>query len=74
MLAALVNLYSFVVLAAVILSWFPEARRNVVGQLVTRATEPLFARVRRLLPPTGGLDLAPLVVLLLLQVLRGLLR
>lgn len=74
MLVALVNLYSLVVLASVLLSWFPEARNNAVGRFVESSTEPLFARVRRVVPAVGGLDLAPMLVLVLLQILRGILR
>jgi YggT family protein len=36
-------------------------------------TEPLFAQVRRILPPFGGLDLSPMVVLLLIFFLQSLL-
>jgi YggT family protein len=38
-----------------------------VVNLLYRLTEPVFAPVRRVLPPMGGLDLAPLVVLLIIN-------
>jgi YggT family protein len=41
--------------------------------LVYRLTEPLLAPVRRLLPPLGGLDFSPLLVLIVAQLLRALL-
>ncbi len=41
-----------------------------VGDFLHRATEPLLAPVRRVLPNLGGIDLSPLVLILLLQFLR----
>ena len=70
MLGQIISLYSFVVLVAVALSWFPGARNNRFARLVEAVTEPVFQRVRRVLPPMGGFDLSPMVVLLGLQVLR----
>jgi YggT family protein len=69
----IINLYSFIVVAAVILSWFPEARGHRVTQVIDRVTEPVFALVRRVVPPIGGFDLSALVVLLLLHLLQRLL-
>jgi YggT family protein len=34
-------------------------------------TEPILAPVRRLLPPFGGLDFSPLIVIIVLQVING---
>jgi len=74
MLVALVNLYSLVVLASVLLSWFPEARNNAIGRFIESSTEPVFERIRRVVPAAGGFDLSPMIVLILLQVLRAVLR
>jgi YggT family protein len=77
--AFLANLLQVAFLAAwllvfgrVLLSWFDPAGRTVVGRLVIQATEPILAPIRRALPPTGMLDLSPLIVLIALSVLRGL--
>jgi YggT family protein len=45
-----------------------------VSDFLFRVTEPLFGRVRRLLPNFGPLDLSPLVVLLLITAGQMLLR
>ncbi|HVU06028.1 MAG TPA: YggT family protein [Polyangiaceae bacterium] len=74
LLYRLVDLYSLVVFAAVIISWIPEARDSSVGRAIDSVTEPVFGLVRRVLPPAGGFDLSPMVVLLALQLLKGLLR
>lgn len=46
----------------------------MVADFLARVTEPLFGRVRRLLPNFGPLDLSPLVVLLLITAAQMLLR
>ena len=55
-----------VVLVRSLLSLLPGASTSSAGVLLERVTEPVFAPVRRALPPlrvgSGALDLAPLVV------------
>lgn len=66
----LINLYSFVIIARAISSFFPISPSSPFAPVVDilyRLTEPVFAPVRRVLPPMGGLDLAPLVVLIVLN-------
>jgi YggT family protein len=74
-LCFVVTLYTIVIVVRMILSWFP-ASDGVMAQLsaVThRLTEPVLGPARRVIPPIGAIDLSPLVVLLLLQiVVRGL--
>jgi len=72
LLHLLVSFYSYIVMAAVLVSWVaPEARHPVLSWL-RAATEPVFEKVRRVVPALGGLDLSPLVVLLGLQLLQRL--
>lgn len=74
-LCFLVTLYTIAIVVRMILSWFP-ASDGVMGQLSAftyRLTEPVLGPARRMIPPIGAIDLSPLVVLLLLQiVVRGL--
>jgi YggT family protein len=72
-LARLIDLYSLVLLAAVILSWIRVDRRNPLVTIVRGLTEPVLGPIRAVLPSMGGLDLSPMVLLLALQILRGLL-
>ena len=59
------------VLARVVVSWVdPQARNPISGQVVA-LTEPFLAPIRRLLPATGGLDLSPLILMLVLSALLG---
>lgn len=77
-LMMLLDVVWFFILAHVIMSWLISfqvlnVRQQLVGQIwygLNRLLEPLYAPVRRILPPMGGLDLAPLVVLLVIYALR----
>ena len=68
----LVNLYFFTILMEAVLSWFSQGRSPVDG-LLRPLNAPLLGPARRLLPPVSGLDLSPLLVMLLLQVINLLL-
>lgn len=70
LISALIDLYSFVVLAAVIMSWLPMHRRSPLAMMVFRLTEPALAPIRRVLPSMGGLDFSPMVLLVGLQFLK----
>jgi YggT family protein len=72
LLVRLIDLYSLVVLAAVILSWIPVDRRNPLIAILNALTEPVLRPIRQALPPMGGLDLSPMVLLIGLRVLRRL--
>jgi YggT family protein len=70
LIGTLIDLYSLVVLAAVVMSWLPVDRRSPVVTTLRRVTEPALAPIRRVLPPMAGLDLSPMVLLIALQILR----
>jgi len=57
----------FAVLVQVVLSWLNP--HSPVAPLFQALTQPFLAPIRRVLPPIGNVDLSPLVLLLLLQVL-----
>ena len=76
------ELYGYVVLAAVVLNWLIALNivnsRNdfvrTVGNIVYQLTEPLLRRIRRVVPMAGGLDLSPMVLLLIIWLIRMYLR
>jgi YggT family protein len=65
----LLDIYSWIIIAAALMSWVSPDPRNPIVAFLRQVTEPVLNPVRRLLPPwkTGGLDLSPLIVLLLIQ-------
>ena len=80
-LMLLLNIVWFVIIAHVIMSWLINfqvlnLRQPLVAQVwdgLNRLLEPVYSRVRSFLPQMGGLDLAPLVVLISVAILRILL-
>ena len=70
-IAALLDLYSLIVLAAVVTSWMQVDPRHPIVAGVRGMTEPLLQPIRQLLPTMGGLDFSPMLLLLLLRMLRG---
>ncbi len=68
----------FIMIAHIIMSWLISfqvlnLRQPIVEQIwsgLNRLLEPIYGPIRRILPPMGGLDLAPLVVLIAIYALR----
>lgn len=59
--------YTIAIFVYVILSWIGQSRYNPIGEVLGDLIEPVLRPVRRIIPPIAGLDLSPLIVLLLLQ-------
>ena len=64
------RIYIMTIFLRVILSWVNPDPRNPIVSMLYSLTEPILAPARRVIPSIGGLDLSPLVVLLLLQALQ----
>lgn len=74
LLCLLPTLYLIVVFARILLSWFPIAPGGAMASVFSvlySLTEPLLGPIRRALPPLAmggmGLDLSPIIVILVLQ-------
>lgn len=65
-------IFELLILGRVLLSWFPNVDpSNPLIRVVYDVTEPILRPVRNMMPQTGMFDLSPIVVLLIIQVLRG---
>ncbi len=65
----LVTVVWLLLIARVVLSWTNPRGGGGVVAFIYQATEPILAPIRRILPPTGGLDWAPFIALLILGTL-----
>jgi YggT family protein len=73
-LSILLTILSWAILIRVLLSWIPNLDRgNPLVRLLAQITDPVLEPARRIIPPIGGMDLSPIVVLLLLRLLQQLL-
>jgi YggT family protein len=66
----LLNIYIWAVVIQAILSWVSMDYRHPAVSLLRQLTDPVLRPVRRLLPPLGGLDLSPMLVIIALVFLR----
>jgi len=74
----LLNLYIFILIAQAILSWLivfnvVNTRSPVVstiGELLYRITEPVLRPIRQMLPNFGGIDISPLVLILIIYFIQ----
>lgn len=77
-LMLILNVVWFVMIVHIIMSWLINfqvlnLRQPLIWQLwngLNRLLEPIYTPVRRLLPNTGGLDLAPLIVFIAIIILQ----
>ncbi|MEX0730441.1 MAG: YggT family protein [Aquisalimonadaceae bacterium] len=69
----LLNVFLFAVLIRVVISWISPGSYHPGIAVLDSLTEPVVAPARRLIPPMGGLDLSPMVVLIGIQLLKMLL-
>lgn len=74
LLVDLLGLYSLVLLARIILTWFPNVdRSNQIVNFLYQITEPVLEPVRRTIPPLGNMDISPIVVFVGIRILQSLL-
>lgn len=79
LLVMLVELYGWVIIVTVVVSWLVvfdvlNTRNKIVYRIcffLNQITEPFMKRIRRFVPPIGGMDLSPLVALLILWFVKA---
>lgn len=65
----IVKIYFWSVIAVVVVSWIAPQSGHPAIQLVAQITEPVMRPVRSVMPSLGGLDLSPIIVFLILNVI-----
>ena len=72
-LELLINLYTFIVAFACIITWVNPDPYNPIVRFLNQATQPVFSRVKRLLPRVffkTAFDVTPIIVFILLIVIE----
>ncbi len=80
LITTIIQLYIWALLISIILTWLVQfnvintSNRFVyaVGDFLYKITEPVLGRVRTIIPAIGGIDLSPIVVILLLAFFKQL--
>lgn len=78
-LSILLSILWWIIIVQAVMSWLIafnviNTHNDFVGQLwhvLDRITEPLYRPFRRIMPDFGGIDLTPMVVLILLIIIQG---
>jgi YggT family protein len=80
LLSLAVDIYIFIIILQVIISWLvifgvinlnhPQAKN--LTALIKKLTDPVYKPVQKYIPPIGGIDLTPLIVIMGLSILRSL--
>lgn len=81
LVVTVIDLYVWIIIISAVLSWLVAFNvvnpRNqfvaMVGETLHRLTEPALGPIRRMLPSLGGIDISPIILILLLYFLRNLL-
>ena len=67
---SLLTIYIWIVIIGSLLTWVRPDPYNPIVQIIYRLTEPSYRLVRRIMPTVfNGIDLAPLIIIILLQVI-----
>lgn len=68
----ILTMIQWLVIAAALISWVSPDPRNPIVQFLYKTTEPILRPFRRILPPsrTGGIDISPILVILLIVFLK----
>ena len=70
----LLNIYFFGLFAAIIISWVMPYNQHPAIALIWQLLDPVMAPLRKILPALGGIDLSPIVIFLLINVLQIVVR
>ena len=71
--ALIINIYTFVIIGAVLISWVNADPYNPIVKILRQLTQPVFMLVRRFLPRAllrTRIDVSPLIVLVLLMLIE----
>ncbi len=66
-ITTLANILTILIIVDSLLSWV-LAPYHPIREALGRVLQPMYAPIRRVIPPLGGLDLTPLVLLVVVQV------
>jgi YggT family protein len=72
-LATFITIYTYLIIIRVLLTWFPNISwYNQPFSTLSQLTDPYLNLFRSIIPPLGGIDISPILAILLLQLVGGL--
>lgn len=71
-LASFLQIYLILIFIRILLTWFPTIEwMNQVASFLSPITDPYLNVFRSFIPPIGGLDLSPILAIIVLQAVAG---
>lgn len=67
LLLTAINIYSFVLIASILMSWLPNAKESAFGQMLSKITDPYLDIFRKIIPPFGMIDFSPIIAIFALN-------
>ena len=67
----LFEILRIVLIIRIALSWFPHNRYHPLINIIYQITEPLLEPFRNMINPIGGVDLSPIIVFFLVNIVEG---
>lgn len=64
------EIYQYVLIARILMSWVPDMERTSLGQFLYKITEPYLSVFRRFIPPLGMIDFSPIVAIFSLYLIQ----
>ncbi|WCF10067.1 YggT family protein [Paenibacillus thiaminolyticus] len=67
-LGYLYEIYRWLIIIYVLMSWLPNVRESFIGEILGKIVEPYLGLFRRIIPPIGGmLDISPIIAIFALH-------
>jgi len=70
LITGLLQVLIWLIIARSFMTWFPNARRNPIVEILYQITDPILLPLQRLVPRIGMIDISPIVAVLILIVLQ----
>lgn len=67
LLDLVLDIYFFIIVGRAIISWVNPDPYNPIVRFLYQATEPVLRPIRRFIPYMGGMDISPIIVILILK-------
>ncbi len=72
-LSLIVRILIILVFAHAIMSWIRPDPYNPIVRMINQIVEPMLAPIRQIMPPSGGVDFSPMILLVIFFIIQTLL-
>ena len=71
LISVALSAYIWIVIGRAVISWVNADPYNPIVRFLVQVTDPLLLRIRRYVPPIGGMDLSPMILILAIVFLQS---